>query len=205
MKKLIFDFDGTLVASGPLIYASLVNYTAKSHLTWSQLRDLPSTEVVSALGISKLDLPKLILKVRTEFKSKLFEQPIISGIAEALRELKQFGHSLHIVSSNSEENISEFLKIHGIRELFDDVTSFFTIFGKAHGIEKLLSKLRCELEEAIYIGDETRDIEAAKKVGIKSLAVTWGYNSERVLTTFRPDYIAKTPEEMVVILCENKG
>lgn len=47
-----------------------------------------------------------------------------------------------------------------------------------------------------YIGDETRDIEAAQKCQIASVAVTWGFNSESILSKFHPDYVAREPEEL---------
>ena len=205
MKHLIFDFDGTIVESGPLIYSNFAEYTKNCELSWNELRDLPSNEVISALGVSKLDLPKLILRIRADFKSKLKEQPIVEGIKEAITNLKEHGFELHIVSSNSEDNIDAFLANHGLREAFTSIKSFFTIFGKAHGIEKLLKEISASPKEAIYIGDETRDIQAAEKVGMQNLAVTWGYNSEKALLSYKPKYLARAPMEMVEILCEVSG
>ena len=205
MKHLIFDFDGTIVESGPLIYSNLAEYTQNCHLSWNELRDLPSNEVISALGISKLDLPKLILRIRSDFKNRLKEQPIVTGMKAAIAELKERGFSLHIVSSNSEGNISDFLSNHDLRNDFASITSFFTIFGKAHGIGKLLTQIEATALDAIYIGDETRDIQAADKVGIQSLSVTWGYNSEKALSSYKPNHLVKTPKEMVELLCEVHG
>lgn len=205
MKHLIFDFDGTIVNSGPLVFANLSDYADKTEYSWSELRDLSSTEVVEALGISKLDLPKLILKIRGDFKNKLKDQPIAEGMTEAIADLKEKGFELHIVSSNSKENISEFLKLHGLSDAFTTITSFFTIFGKAHGLNKLLEEVGVGPTEAIYIGDETRDIQAAEKVGMRSLAVCWGYNSEKILSEYKPTQLARSPKDMVTLLCKDIG
>ena len=40
-----------------------------------------------------------------------------------------------------------------------------------------------------YVGDETRDIEAAKTAGVKSIAVTYGMNTKDVLQKSEPDII----------------
>ena len=53
-----------------------------------------------------------------------------------------------------------------------------------------------KLSEMIYIGDETRDIQAAKKAGIRSAAVTWGYNSRKALEAQSPDYLIHSPQEL---------
>lgn len=205
MKHLIFDFDGTIVNSGPLVFSSLLEYTHKTEYSWNELRDLPSNEVVAALGISKLDLPKMILKVRSDFKSKMKDQPLADGMKEAVSELKERGFVLHIVSSNSKENIEAFLDIHGMKEAFTSITSFFTIFGKAHGISTLLGDINVEAKDSIYIGDETRDIQAADKVGMQSMAVCWGYNSQRALEEYKPSRLALTAKDMVTQLCKDIG
>ena len=204
-KHLIFDFDGTVVESGPLIYSHLSQYSKNDNLSWNDLRNLPSNEVVSALGISKVDLPKLILKIRDDFKLKIADQPIVSGIKEAITELKEKGFDIHFVSSNSKENIDEFLQLHNLREAISTVTSFFTIFGKAHGISKTLKEFDISTDSAVYIADETRDVQAAEKVGIQSIAVTWGYNSEKPLREYKPNFLVSSPEELVSILCKDLG
>lgn len=201
MKNLIFDFDGTIVESDQLIYTNLVAHTKNTSFTWDQLRDLPSDQVVKILNISKLDLPKLIIKIRKDFKLKIKDQPIVSGMKEALLACKKEGFSLYIVSSNSKENISSFLKIHDLDQIFSGIVGFFTIFGKAHGIKKMITEIPCNEENALYIGDESRDIEAARKIGIHSIAVTWGYNSAKVLETYKPDHLVRTPQELASVLC----
>lgn len=205
MQHLIFDFDGTIVNSGPLVYSCLSEYTNNCDYTWNQLRELPSNEVVNALGISRMDLPKLILKIRAAFKNKISEQPIVEGIVKTMTQLKENGFQLHVVSSNSKENIEQFLQMHGLSEAVASTTSFFTIFGKASGIKSTLSDHGIDSAHAIYIGDETRDIQAAEKAGIKSMSVCWGYNAKATLLTYKPDFIAETPQEMVDILCKDCG
>jgi phosphoglycolate phosphatase len=51
--------------------------------------------------------------------------------------------------------------------------------------------------EALAIGDETRDIDAAREVGMRAGSVLWGYASEEVLTAHRPDTTFRTPGEIL--------
>lgn len=200
MKHVIFDFDGTLVNSDPLIEDFIKPYIKGTDLTLEKLKDLSTRDFLKALGISKVELPKIIMKVRSEFKSKLKEQQLVEGVVDLLKDLRERSYLLHIVSSNTEDNILEFLELHNARSLFDDVSAFFTVFGKAHGIQKLLRKWNCLPGDAIYVGDETRDIEAAKKVGLPCVAVSWGYNSERILKSYSPDHLARKPSELLEIV-----
>jgi phosphoglycolate phosphatase-like HAD superfamily hydrolase len=55
-------------------------------------------------------------------------------------------------------------------------------------------------EEVVYVGDETRDIEAAKKSQIKVIAVTWGFNSKQVLAAQNPDFLIDRPEELIKVI-----
>ena len=47
-----------------------------------------------------------------------------------------------------------------------------------------------------YVCDEVRDIEAARKSGIKSIAVTWGYNTKGALIKENPDFLVNSPDEL---------
>jgi phosphoglycolate phosphatase-like HAD superfamily hydrolase len=49
-------------------------------------------------------------------------------------------------------------------------------------------------------GDETKDIEAARKIGIKVISVSWGYNSSQALAAEHPDFLIYRPEELLQVL-----
>jgi len=55
-------------------------------------------------------------------------------------------------------------------------------------------------QSVFYVGDETRDVEAARKAGVKTIAVTWGFNGEDILKKQKPDYLARRPEELIALL-----
>jgi phosphoglycolate phosphatase-like HAD superfamily hydrolase len=50
------------------------------------------------------------------------------------------------------------------------------------------------------VGDETRDIEAAKKSHIKVIAVSWGFNSRQVLEKYSPDFLIDYPGELIDVI-----
>ncbi|MBK7488721.1 MAG: HAD hydrolase-like protein [Bacteroidales bacterium] len=51
-------------------------------------------------------------------------------------------------------------------------------------------------ERIVYVGDETRDIEACQAAGIPVIAVSWGLNRRELLASLSPDQIADRPEEL---------
>jgi phosphoglycolate phosphatase-like HAD superfamily hydrolase len=72
--------------------------------------------------------------------------------------------------------------------------------GKPREFHRILKKRKVAKDEVIYIGDESRDVEAARESGIKVISVTWGYNSREALSAHRPDFIAETPDELQQIV-----
>lgn len=63
-----------------------------------------------------------------------------------------------------------------------------------------MNKLFVNREQVIYVGDETRDIDSAKKAGVKGIAVSWGFNSKKVLAKHHPDALIEHPQELIDIL-----
>ena len=120
---------------------------------------------------------------------------------EALRELQTLGFSLGIITSNTEVNVQIFLRSHGL-ELFDFVRCSSKLLGKARMIRSVIRRQHVRAADILFVGDETRDIEASKKVGIRIAAVTWGYNSRRSLEAMKPDFVFESPQELVAMLAQ---
>ncbi len=60
-------------------------------------------------------------------------------------------------------------------------------------LKRMCNKHKIKNNEVIYVGDEDRDIIASKKVKIKTIAVTWGFNSKNKLIKENPDYLVDSP------------
>ncbi|HVO28814.1 MAG TPA: HAD hydrolase-like protein, partial [Candidatus Paceibacterota bacterium] len=54
--------------------------------------------------------------------------------------------------------------------------------------------------ETAFVGDEIRDVEAAKKNKLAAVGVTWGVNSREGLAGARPDAIVDTAGELLEYL-----
>ncbi|BAZ05583.1 HAD-IA family hydrolase [Calothrix sp. NIES-3974] len=209
MKKvIIFDFDGTIADTLDAMVA-VVNrlavefgYAQISPEELSILQKLSARDVIRYSGISVLKIPFLVKKVKSELKTKIPDLKPIPGMQEALYELKNQGFRLGIITSNSQENVLEFLKINQLDHLFEFIYSGVTIFGKTTIINNVLRQKQIKPENVIYVGDETRDIEASKKANIKIIAVTWGFNSPEVLAQQKPDYLIHHPQELIDVITQ---
>ncbi len=196
IKYIIFDFDGTLADT-----FESIKEIAKSEIKgvsdsdFELLKDDGIKGLIKRKNVHIWELPKMMLRVTSKLKDrkniKLFPE-----VLEVLKPLKKF-YKLGIVSSNSEKNIIQILKKHNVFDLFDFIFSQSSIFGKHKVFKKMCKKYKINPSEIVYIGDEDRDIIAAKKIKINNIAVTWGYNSKKRLRKVNPDYIIDLPKEIM--------
>ncbi|MEA5597486.1 HAD-IA family hydrolase [Rivularia sp. UHCC 0363] len=205
-KVIIFDFDGTIadtvdalvsIANGLAVEFNYAEITSKELVL---LRNLTSREIFKYSGIPLFKIPFLLKKVKGELRNKISELKPIPGIQEALLELKENGNRLGIITSNSETNVKEFLKINNMDSLFEFIHSGVTIFGKTTIMNNVLRQKQLKTQEVIYVGDETRDIESSKKANIKVISVTWGFNSEQALIKENPDFLIHHPQELIKVV-----
>jgi len=121
----------------------------------------------------------------------------VEGIKEALFELKQQGYRLGVLTSNSKKNVCAFMAHNGMTEVFDFIYSGKNLFGKDKVMVQMLAREGLAKEAVLYVGDELRDIEASRKVGLRVIAVTWGLFGKEALEALNPDAVVETSEELV--------
>ncbi len=205
MKTILFDFDGTLTDSfqqGLKLFNSLAHeyhYRKIKRNELKRLRNLPAREVQKILGISAIKMLFLVRRVRKELSKSATHTKLIPGWKKTLVLLKKQGYCLGIVTSNSHTIVKDFLKRNKIN-VFDFIKAGVRVFGKKRAIKKVLLRNAKETNNTVYVGDETRDIEAARKSNIKIIAVAWGFNSEKALKKMKPDAVIKKPEELIQAL-----
>lgn len=199
MSAIIFDFDGTLADSFPIAKEIYFKWS-KSTLTDEEvdkLRNMPSLEAIKAIHIPIYKIPGLVIRGRREFTKRMPEVRLFDGLDTVLHDLTASGHQLYLMSSNSTQNVRYFLKAQNIDHYFRDIMANIGLLGKANAFRAIIRKHHLDKQACISIGDETRDVDAAKKVGITSVAVTWGYNGEKILRSAAPSAIINQPRELV--------
>ncbi len=208
LKVIIFDFDGTIADTLDALVtianslAVKFNYKQITPEELAILRNLNSRQIIKKSGISLLQIPFLVKKVKSELKQQIQHLSTIPDIKEALIKLNNQGHRMGIITSNSTENVTAFLHKNEIEDLFDFIHSGITIFGKTRIINNFLKQEHLKPEEVIYIGDETRDIESTKKAHVKVIAVSWGFNSREVLAAENPDFLIDHPSELLEVIAK---
>ncbi|HSX31649.1 MAG TPA: HAD hydrolase-like protein [Candidatus Saccharimonadales bacterium] len=203
-KTLIFDFDGTLADTFPLVVDVAYQLSGAKRLKKADidtLRSLPLLQAVQRLGISRWHLPRLIMKTRPTMYPHMAGVKPFEGIDAMLAQLYGDGHRLFVLSSNRRSNVWAFLRAQHMDHYFTDVVSVFygNSFYKVYGMHKVLKRWRLNRENAYYIGNETLDMHAAHRVGIKGVAVTWGGAAADDFNQSEPYVVVATTAELVAL------
>lgn len=201
-RMVIFDFDGTIADSFSIGFC-LINQLAEEFgfppITMDRIdrwQHLSSKKIIHEIGIPFYRLPKIIRRFKSDMSREIPNLQPFDGMKEALRTLRSQGCRLGIVSSNSEDNVRDFLAVQSISHLFEFVISCPRLMGKDKALKRILKKQNIQPETVLYVGDETRDIDAAKRSNIRSAAVSWGFNSLQVLTQHCPDFVLTEPADL---------
>jgi len=207
---MIFDFDGT-IADTLFVYFDLMNTLAdRYHFTRfdknniDYYRGLSSHQIFSMIDIAKYKLPFVVLEARNILKKEIHKIKPIHGMIDVVEEMKKLNIQTGIITSNSVKNVNAFLKKCTFPD-FDFVFSSLRIWQKSVVLKRVIAHHKLDPLRVFYIGDETRDIEAAKIAGIKSIAVTWGYNTKEILVKSNPDFLCESTDALkeTIMKCNN--
>jgi len=188
---VIFDLDGTLADSFPW-FLSVVNGVAREHgfrpiagEDIEPLRRAGSREILRRLDVPLWKLPAIGRRMRALKREQVAAIPLFPGVPAMLSALSNAGITLALVSSDNEDNARTQLGASAAH--FSHFACGASLFGKAAKFKRILRRTGVAPAQAIAIGDEVRDIEAARAAGITCGAVTWGYAARVALEAARPD------------------
>jgi HAD superfamily hydrolase (TIGR01549 family) len=204
-KLLIFDFDGT-IADTLMVAEEILNETGEEFglpkMTRPQMMELKHKSIAELLkisGVSWIQVPRLVHKLRNRFQNHISKVEPIRGMPELLFTLQHQGYRMGILSSNTQEGIAHFLQRHQLPP-FEFILTPKSIFGKSKALKSALKRINMAGRDALMIGDELRDIEAANKAGVEAIGVTWGFNSSELLLHGAPLHIISVPAQLLEVL-----
>lgn len=200
-KLAIFDFDGTLADTFPWfidVFNGVADRYRFRRMAPDDLETLRGTEsraMMQRLGIRVWKVPFIASHMRKLAARDIDRIPLFDGTAPLLRHLSDKGVIIAIVSSNAEANVRRVLGPENAA-LVAHYACGASIFGKHGKFRAVIARSGIPASRVIAIGDEIRDIEAARKAGIACGAVLWGFAHPDALKAHGPDELFASFDEI---------
>jgi phosphoglycolate phosphatase len=203
-QLIIFDFDGTLADSAPW-FAGELNRVARrfrfrevEEREVELLRRMDTRSILRFLRVPSWKLPFIARHMRRRVAEDAASIPLFPGTPDLLHRLASRGVPLAISSSNSEANIRRILG--GNSQHIRHYECGASLFGKARRFRRLIRRTGLDPYSVLCVGDELRDIEAAREAGARSVAVSWGYAARDLLASGEPDLLIDAMDELLARL-----
>lgn len=203
-KYVFFDFDGTLADTEEVnfvIYQKLAEKYNLRNITIDELghiKKMSAAELMAYVELKKRYLPFILKRGKKLLKFDIKNvKPCKEDMFDVILQLKNMGIQTAIITTNSKANVKMFLEENN-GNIFDFISGS-SMFGKESKIRRIIKKGKINPEEVLYVGDEIRDIHAAKNAGIHIASVGWGYNTVESLKKNNPEYLIYEPSELINI------
>lgn len=210
LQMVIFDFDGVICNSFKSVILALRAIAMENgikhipQIDFEKLRRMETADIFVRFGFDKKEITRVVVQLLQKLSLQINTLKIVYGMQEVIKKLHDHKTTIGIVTSNSEENVSTFLKNYNVNDI--DFIYSGTFFNKGEVLKKIAQENEiCNSQSIFYVGDETRDILASREANLCSVSVTWGFNAEEVLMKYCPDYLVNTPEELAALLIDGEN
>ncbi len=226
INLLLFDFDGTLVDTTPLILRSFratweqafgfafedACYIKTFGMLLPKAMKLLVEQAVTEERVARAGDPADFLKAKTEelllayrtFNLQWHDEMIrpFDGVDQTLGELKARGFRLGVVSSKLRAGLLRGMNFYRMAESFDVIVAGDDCENHKPHPEPLLRAIEAigaSRHETIYVGDSVHDIVAGRAAETLTAAATWGPFPRRELEELRPDYLLDQPGDLLTL------
>ncbi|MGL4768493.1 MAG: phosphoglycolate phosphatase [Formosimonas sp.] len=210
-KAVLFDLDGTLVDSAPDLAAAVNHLRARqglADLPLAQLRPFASHGARGLIGAGLGVKPEQaeFAALRDAFLNHYEAHAtdltcVFDGVERVLSRLEQLGVPWGIVTNKHARFTRPVVDALGLAQRAAVVVSGDTTpHAKPHPAPMLYAAHQLGLSPThlIYVGDDSRDIEAARAAGYMSaFAAAYGYCAQDEVADWRADAVLQTPDDLL--------
>ncbi len=214
---VVFDFDGTLFDTVPLIVAS------HRHALRTVLgRDEPDAALRAGIGTPLIDQMRVfdadraddLLSAYLAWNREATPRFVrwFPHLPEMLVRLHEEGVAVSIATSKMRSAIDLAFSLHPPPIAFDAVVTLEdSDRHKPDPLPIVTAIRRCGSSpaRAVYVGDATVDLVAARAAGTGAIAVSWGAGERTELEALRPDALCDDAEELgeacLAVLRDRRG
>ena len=203
---VLFDLDGTVVDSGPIILASMRHATREvlgtEHTDDELMQAVGGPGLEAQLSVFGPDDVDELVRVYRAHNEPLHDTlEAFAGMEDVLVRLQAEGRRLGVVTAKRRSTVELAFASVPLGHLFETVVGGDETEKHKPDPEPLLlaaERMGVDPSQAAYVGDSPFDVGAAKAAGMYAIAVTWGRIHDRSrLERAEPDAIVDSPEELL--------
>ena len=191
MKTIIFDFDGVIHDTFDLAYKINIEAIGEK-LTEDEYRDFFNGNIFERIEITEENAKKFYELQNEAFKYLRLEDKIKINL-EKLSEK----YPLFIISSNQETALNIYFRNNNSTHIFKEILGMETHKSKVEKFKYLFNKYNLKAEECVFVTDTLGDILEGHKVGVKVIAVDFGFHKRDRLEKGKPFKIVSSFEEIL--------
>lgn len=194
MKAIIFDFDGVIHDTFELAYGINIE-VLENKISRDEYRRFFDGNIYDRVEISKESQKKFFIKQNKAFEPLKLEEDIKKVLKKISKE-----YSLFIVSSNQESALDTYFHNSNFIDIFKEIYGMETHKSKIEKFKMIFKKYNLESEDCIFITDTLGDILEANEVGLKTVAVDFGFHCEKTLKEGNPIEIVSSFDELSEVI-----
>ena len=211
-QTVLFDLDGTLTDPGVGITNSVMYALRRFGIEVENREELypfigpPLKDSFQRFYHFTEEQARLGIRYYREYFSDrgIFENVLYDGIGELLAKLHQAGRKVMLATSKPEPFAVRILEHFRIAAYFDFVAGAAMDETRTEKLEVMTYALgACRITnpaQAVMVGDREYDILGARKLGLDSVGVLYGYGSRQELEDAGATYLAERVEDLLAVL-----
>jgi len=208
IRGIVFDFDGTIVDSMPMVFNALNDALKRRSLPTIEsellgaMSGLPVIDIISSKAlISEFvakEVEKDVFEAYTSFCSVHCQ--LLPNVESTLKTLKFKRIKLGLFTTTPIKPLMAVEKKFSLKDYFDIMIAKEDAKNKPNpeGLNKIIAEFGITKDECLYVGDSPIDILTGKAAGIKTIAVTTGIATIQQLKESKPDNIIPNLEKLLV-------
>lgn len=203
---VVFDFDGTLADTVDLLFDTArvvlrsAGFEEAASADFEALRNMRPRQQLEAVDIPMRAVPGLARRMRREVKRQALEVELADTVCDLIHGLDQSGFTVGIMSSNSPSLIRSVLDRAGVAHRIAFVARGGVIRDRARRLRSVVRRHSDQSGRWVFVGDEIRDVEAARRSGIPFVGVGWGVARPDALKEAGARQVAKSWSELRELL-----
>ncbi len=214
IRTLLFDLDGTLIDTNPLILKSfehtLSYYYPDRTFTEAELLQFIGPTLEKSFSAMNAEEWKEMVAFYRSYNIAMHDALVLEypGVLDGLRRLHEAGYKMAVVTSKSRRVALRGIELFGLTSLFDAVIAADDVTEEKPAVEpfeKAMQLLGSTADETIMVGDNDTDILGGKNSGLKTVAVGWAIKGRAYLEALEPDVIIDSMDHLAAWLEEQNG